>query len=73
MLELTVRDSYTLEAVCENMAEKKVRWNVQEHGGTVDEFGVYTAPGIPGVYEVMAQSIAFPEVRASIYVLVREA
>ena len=68
-----MRESYTLEAVCENMAEKAVRWNVQEHGGTIDEHGVYTAPGIPGVYEVMASSIAFPEVRASIYVLVRDA
>ncbi len=73
VLELVVREAYILEAVCENMAEKAVRWSVQEHGGTIDEHGVYTAPGIPGVYEVMASSIAFPEVRASIYVLVREA
>ena len=72
VLELSVREAYTLETVCENMAEKAVRWSVQEHGGTVDEHGLYTAPGVPGVYEVMAQSIAFPEVRASIYVLVRE-
>ena len=73
VLEMLVRESYSLEVVCENMAEKTVRWSVQEHGGSVDEHGVYTAPGVPGVYEVMAQSIAFPEVRASIYVLVREA
>ena len=72
VLELSVREAYTLEAICENMAEKTVRWSVQEHGGTVDEHGVYTAPGVPGVYEVMAQSVAFPEIRASIYVLVRE-
>ncbi len=72
VLELSVREAYTLEAVCQNMAEKAVRWSVQEHGGTVDEHGLYTAPGVPGVYEVMAQSVAFPDVRASIYVLVRE-
>lgn len=72
VLEISVREAYTLEAVCENMAEKAVRWSVQENGGTVDEHGLYTAPGVPGVYEVMAQSVAFPEVRASIYVLVRE-
>lgn len=73
LLELTVRQSYHLEAVCENMAEKAVRWSVKDEGGSVDANGLYTAPNLPGVYEIVAQSVAFPEVKASIFVIVREA
>lgn len=72
LLELNVRQSYYLEAVCENMVEKAVTWSVRENGGTIDENGMYTAPSAPGVYEVMVQSVVFPEVRASIFVIVRE-
>ena len=72
LLELEVRQSHYLEAVCENMVEKEVNWSVRGEGGSIDESGVYTAPNVPGVYEVVAQSVAFPEVRASIYVIVRE-
>lgn len=73
LLELTVRQSHHLEAVCENMAEKAVQWSVKDEGGFVDASGMYTAPNLPGVYEIVAQSVAFPEVRASIFVIVREA
>ncbi len=72
MLELSVRESHALECVAENMVEKGVCWNVREGGGFIDENGVYTAPNDPGVYEVVAQSTAYPEVRASIFVVVRE-
>ena len=72
ILELHVRESHYLEAVCENMLEKAVRWSVKDEAGTVDSKGYYTAPNIPGVYEVVAQSAAFPEVRASIFVVVRD-
>lgn len=72
VLELSVRESYRLEAVCENMVEKAIQWSVKGEGGTIDNDGLYTAPNIPGVYEIMAQSVAFPEVKASIFVIVRE-
>ena len=72
ILELHVRESHYLEAVCENMLEKAVRWSVKDQAGTVDARGYYTAPNVPGVYEVVAQSVAFPEVRASIFVVVRD-
>lgn len=72
LLELTVRQSHYLEAVCENMVEKAVSWSVKDDGGFVDENGLYTAPNTPGVYEVVAQSVAFPEIRASIFVVVRD-
>ncbi len=72
MLELGVRESYALECVTENMVEKQVSWSVKENGGFIDENGYYTAPNVPGVYEVIARSTAYPEVRASIFVVVRE-
>lgn len=72
LLELSLRQSYRLEAVCKNMVEKAVTWSVKDDGGFIDETGLYTAPNIPGVYEVVAQSVAFPEIKASIFVVVRE-
>ncbi|MBR1628729.1 MAG: hypothetical protein IJ679_05615 [Lachnospiraceae bacterium] len=72
LLEMTVRTSYQLECVCENMAEKTVQWQVRDEGGFVDEKGLYTAPNTPGVYEVIACSVVDPEIKASIFVVVRE-
>lgn len=72
LLELTVRQSYSLEAVCENMVERSVSWSVKDEGGFIDENGMYTAPNTAGVYEVVAQSTAFPEIKASIFVVVRD-
>ena len=72
LLELSVRESYRLEAVCDNMVEKEVQWSVKDEGGFIDETGLYTASGEPGVYEVVASSVAYPEIRASIFVVVRE-
>lgn len=73
LLELSVRESYALECVCENMVEKSVIWSVHENGGFIDDQGLYTAPNNPGVYEVMAQSTAYPDVKAAIFVVVRGA
>lgn len=73
LLELSVRESYALECVCENMMEKSVIWSVHENGGFIDDQGLYTAPNNPGVYEVMAQSTAYPDVKAAIFVVVRGA
>jgi hypothetical protein len=54
------------------MVEKEVHWSVKDEGGYVDDSGLYTASGEPGVYEVVASSVAYPEIRASIFVVVRE-
>lgn len=72
VLNLNTRESYFLEAVCSNMNEKGVTWQVKDHGGTIDANGMYTAPNNAGVYEVTAVSTAYPEVKASIFVIVRE-
>lgn len=72
LLELDLREHCHLEATCVNMADRRVLWSVREGGGFVDENGGYTAPNIPGVYEVTAKSAACPEVKASIFVVVRD-
>lgn len=72
MPELKVRESIYMEAVCTNMPDESVEWHVREDGGEIDENGLYTAPGAAGVYEVTAQSTAYPEVKASAYIVVRE-
>lgn len=72
VLDLATRESYYLEAVCSNMADKTIEWKVKDNGGSISENGMYTAPNTPGVYEVVAQSTAYPEVKASIFVVVRE-
>ena len=66
------RETKYLEAVCSNMTNKTVRWSVSPStGGEIDANGMYTAPNKEGVYEVIAQSAIYPEVKASIMVVVR--
>ena len=72
VLELATRESHYLEAICSNISDNTIQWKVKEHGGSITENGMYTAPNTPGVYEVVAQSMAFPEIKASIFVIVRD-
>ncbi len=72
VLNLKTRESYYLEAICSNLKDKRLKWSVRDNCGTIDNNGLYTAPNTTGVYEVTAQSVAYPEVRASIFVIVRE-
>lgn len=72
VLNLNTRESYYLEAVCSNMTDTSLIWQVKAGCGTIDENGMYTAPNTAGVYEVTAISAAYPEIRASIFVIVRE-
>lgn len=66
------RETKYLEAVCSNMTNKTVRWSVSPAtGGEIDANGMYSAPNTEGVYEVIAQSAVYPEVKASIMVVVR--
>ncbi len=72
-LVLKPRESRYLEAVCENMTNKTVRWSVaSEYGGEIDENGMYAAPNTEGIFEVVAQSVLYPEIKASVMVVVRE-
>ena len=72
ILELGLRESKYLEANCVNMTDKRVEWSVKDKGGFIDANGCFTAPNTPGVYEVTAKSVAYPEIKASIFVVVRE-
>lgn len=71
-LVIKPRESKYLEAICSNMTNKVVRWSVSPAtGGEIDANGNYTAPNTEGVYEVIAQSAVYPEIKASIMVVVR--
>lgn len=73
VVELHIRETCYLEAVCSNMKDKRLKWSVRDNCGTVDNNGMYTAPNTTGVFEVTVQSTAYPEVKASAFVIVREA
>lgn len=72
VLNLKTRESYYLEAICSNLKDRRLKWSVRDECGTIDNNGLYTAPNMTGVFEVTAQSVAYPEVRASIFVIVRD-
>lgn len=70
---LTLRESYYFEPVFTGVSDTRVRFMVKDpEGGTIDENGMYTAPNITGVFEVIAESVAFPELKASAFVAVRD-
>ncbi len=72
-LELKVRETCYLEAVPEGMPGATILWDVvSRQGGMISFDGRYTAPGAPGVYEIQAWCQEQPQVRASLYVIVRE-
>lgn len=73
MAYLKLRETYYFEPIFTGAAEHGVRFRVKEaEGGAIDENGMYTAPNIPGVYEVIAESTAYPDLRASAFVVVRD-
>lgn len=72
-VEMKVRESVYLEAVCEDYPGMTVIWRVKTpDGGTVTGDGLYTAPNMSGVYEVTAQCQDAPELRSSLFIVVRE-
>jgi hypothetical protein len=73
MADIEVRDTCLFEAVFSGVTDRRVRWAVSgENSGEIDANGMYTAPNVAGVYEVTAASLAYPELTASTYVVVRE-
>lgn len=69
--EMRPLETCFFEVSTAGMADKSIQWLVKEQGGSIDAYGNYTAPNEEGVFEVTAQSIAYPEVRASVFVVVR--
>ena len=67
-----VRETVWFEAVVEGFKEKGVTWSVKEaNGGVIDKKGQYTAPNVPGVYEIVAKSTTYPELSGSAFVAVK--
>ncbi|MDE6433943.1 MAG: hypothetical protein K2L07_06900 [Lachnospiraceae bacterium] len=73
IFNMKVRESHYFEAVVGDEVLRYVKWSVKEaDGGTIDANGCYTAPGQPGIYEIIAQSMEDGQLRAGAYVIVRE-
>jgi hypothetical protein len=73
LANVEVRGTCYFEALFANITDQRIKWRVKEaEGGTIDNNGMYTAPNTPGVYEIIAESPAHPELSASTYVVVRE-
>ena len=71
MVELSVMQTCYFTATFENINDKGVVWSVNgSNSGTINSNGMYTAPNTAGIYEVVAQSEAYPEVKTSVYVIV---
>ena len=70
---LSVGDPQTFTAVVQGTANQSVSWSVQEGaaGGSISATGVYTAPGVPGTYHVVATSQADPSKSGSATVIVQ--
>ena len=70
---LKTRESCFLETEFRGVQPTPVVWSIREEdGGTIEENGKYTAPNVPGIFEVTASSTVYKNLRASIYVVVRD-
>ena len=73
IVNLKTRGEARLEAVCVNLDPGELVWKVETPGGgTIDEDGAYHAPNRPGVYEVSCRRQGQEQVRATVYIVVRE-
>ena len=72
--ELRLMKTIQLEARFENVLPQPLRWYIHEgaRGGSVTGGGFYTAPNSPGVYRIVAETLAEPPLKASAFVVVRE-
>ncbi len=66
-------ESMTFTAVLEGFTDERLQWTVKDrNGGTIDKNGKYTAPEMAGIYQIMVSSKAYPDIKASTFVVVRE-
>ena len=73
ILYLKTRETFFLEPEFRGIAPTPVTWSIrEENGGTIEPNGKYTAPNVPGIFEVSAASTRYENLRASIYVVVRD-
>ncbi len=73
MIYLRQRETYYFEAVFTGAPDQRVNWRIKEAGGgSIDKNGMYTSPNTPGIFEIIAESAAYPELTASAFVVVKE-
>lgn len=71
-INVLVRESVYIYAECKNMQDKRLKWSVQEGGGIIDKYGLYTAPDKEGIYQITISSFAYSDLNEIAYVVVRE-
>ena len=66
-------DSIAFTAVLEGFMDERLQWSVRDrNGGTIDKNGKYTAPETASIFQISVSSMAYPQVQASTFVVVRE-
>lgn len=71
-IEVAKGQTFNFRAVVEGAENKSVSWRVkQNHGGTIDQDGLYTAPDIPGTFEVEVISNEDPTKSGTAIVIVK--
>ncbi|MCC8151031.1 MAG: hypothetical protein LIO96_06155 [Lachnospiraceae bacterium] len=66
-------ESMVFTVVLEGFEDDRFIWKVKDsEGGTIDRNGKYTAPDTAGVYQISVESTAYPEVKATTFVVVQE-
>ncbi len=66
-------DSVVFTAVLEGFSDERLNWSVKDRdGGSIDKNGKYTAPETEGIFQITVSSMAYPQVQASTFVVVRE-
>lgn len=66
------REKVHFTGLVEGTNNKECRWYVKEdNGGKIDHNGVYEAPNAEGVFEVIAESVKYPQKKASAFVVVK--
>lgn len=71
--DLYTNESIVFSAVLEGFQDERLKWSVKDlDGGVIDKNGKYTAPDTTGVFQISVSSTAYPEVKATTFVVVRE-
>lgn len=71
--DLSVMQTCYFTASFKNINDNRVIWSIKEpNGGTINSNGMYTAPNTPGIYEIIAQSVAYPSVKTSVYAIISD-
>ncbi|AKU91473.1 glycosyl hydrolase family 28-related protein [Vulgatibacter incomptus] len=68
-IELLTSESHRFQTRVSGTVDQTVRWSTSI--GTIDSSGLYTAPSEPGMYVVVATSLADPQSSATAQVVVR--